>query len=114
MAIFLSALPTRKIKSIGIEFNKISKDEFLREFTRIKTTYLPKSIAFSTCGDFYQIDNKTVFIVTVQPSLFDPVFLWARDENNKIIKEFYIRADAASRHLYDIEELVKYCKSRWI
>ncbi len=29
-------------KVYGIEFKKISKDEFLREFTRIKTTYLPK------------------------------------------------------------------------
>ncbi len=100
-------------KVYGIEFNRISKDEFLREFTRIKTTYLPKSIAFSTYGDFYQVDSKTIFVITVQPSLFDPIFLWTRDENNKIVKEFYIRADAASRHLYDIEELVKYCKSRW-
>jgi predicted HTH transcriptional regulator len=33
-------------KALGINFIKISKDEFLREFTRIKAAYLPKSICF--------------------------------------------------------------------
>lgn len=97
---------------IGVDLNKITRDEFLREFTRIKSHYLPPSIALSTYGDFYTIDDKVIFIITVQPSLY-PVFLWTRNENNKIIKEFYVRADAASRHIYDIEELVKYCKSWW-
>lgn len=99
-------------KVIGVDLTKITTDEFLREFTRIKSHYLPPSIALSTYGGFYTIDDKDVFIITVQPSLY-PVFLWTRNENNKIIKEFYVRADAASRHLYDIEELVKYCKGRW-
>lgn len=99
-------------KVIGVDLIKITTDEFLREFTRIKSHYLPPSIALSTYGGFYTIDDKDVFIITVQPSLY-PVFLWTRNENNKIIKEFYVRADAASRHLYDIEELVKYCKGRW-
>jgi hypothetical protein len=89
----------RENKVYGIQFNRISKDEFLREFTRIKTTYLPKSIAFSTYGDFYQADNKTIFVITVQPSLYDPVFLWTRDNNNKVLKEFYVRSDAASARM---------------
>ncbi len=97
----------------GIDLTKISKDEFLSTFTRIKAQYLPKSIAFSTNGDFYNIDDKVVFVITVHHSLYDPIFVCKRDSNNKIIKEFYVRSDAASSPINDIEELVRYCRWRW-
>lgn len=99
-------------KVFGVSFPDNSQDKFLREFTRIKSRYLPPYIAHSINGDFYTIDNKTIFVITVFPS-YDPIFIKKKDDQNKLItKEFYIRSDASSRHLYDIEEVVKYCKKR--
>jgi len=96
-------------KVYGVKFPDNSKDKFLREFTRIKSRYLPPHIAHSIYGDFYKIEDKPIFIITVYPSN-EPVFIRLKDEQNKIInKEFYIRSDASSRHIYDIEEIVRYC-----
>jgi len=98
---------------IGLKFPNNSKDKFLREFTRIKTRFLPPHIAHTINGEFYQVDNVEIFVVTVFPSN-EPVFIKKKDGNNRLIrKEFYVRSDAASRHLYDIEEVVKYCKNNW-
>lgn len=98
---------------IGLNFQNITREFFRREFTRIKSRFLYPSIAYSIFGDFYFIDEKEVFVVTVYPS-DEPVFLRKKDENNKIVtKEFYVRSDAASRHLYDIEEIVKHCRKHW-
>jgi len=99
---------------VGLDFSKISKDFFRREFTRVKTRYLPPFIAHTIYGDFHQVNGKEIFVVTVYPSLNEPIFLRRKDENNKLLsKEFYVRSDAASRHIYDIEEIVKYCKTHW-
>lgn len=99
-------------KVIGVKFPDNSKDKFLREYTRIKARHLPPYLAHSINGDFYIIDQKEVFVITVFPSS-DPVFIRKKDEQNNLIsKEFYIRSDASSRHLYDIEEVVRYCKKR--
>ncbi len=99
-------------KVLGIKFPDNSKDKFLREFTRIKTRHLPPYLAHSINGDFYIIEEKEVFVITVFPNN-DPVFIRKKDEENHLIsKEFYIRSDASSRHLYDIEEVVKYCRKR--
>jgi hypothetical protein len=99
-------------KVIGVKFPENSQDKFLRGFTRIKSRYLPPYLAHSINGDFYSIADKTVFIITVFPSN-EPVFIRKKDDQNKLItKEFYIRSDASSRHLYDIEEVVRYCKKR--
>jgi hypothetical protein len=99
-------------KIIGIKFSENSKDKFLREFTRIKARYLPPYLAHGINGDFYTIEGKEVFVISIYPS-DEPVFLKIKDESNKIVrKDFYIRSDASSKHLYDIEEIVKYCRKR--
>jgi len=99
-------------KVYGVKFPDNSKDKFLREFTRIKARHLPPYLAHNINGEFYMIENKTVFVITVYPCI-DPVFLRKKDEqNNKTLKEFYIRSDASSRHLYDIEEILRYCRLR--
>lgn len=101
-------------KPIGLDFSHISKDLFRREFTRIKTRFLPSFIAHRIYGDFYSFEDKEIFVVTVYPSEYDPIFLRKKDESNKLInKEFYVRSDAASRHIYDIEEIAKYCRDHW-
>lgn len=99
-------------KVFGVKFPEDSQDKFLREFTRIKARYLPPYLAHSINGDFYTIDDKRVFVISVFPSL-EPVFIKKKDsQSNLIIKEFYVRSDASSRHLYDIEEVVRYCRKR--
>ncbi len=99
---------------IGLDFTKTTKDYFRREFTRIKTRFLPSFIAHTIYGDFYEVNGKEIFAVTIYPCHTEPIFLRRKDENNKLIsKEFYVRSDAASRHIYDIEEIVKYCKYHW-
>jgi hypothetical protein len=99
-------------KVIGVKFPDNSQDKFLREFTRVKSRYLPPYLVHNINGDFYIIDDKKVFVITVFPS-FDPVFIRKKDDQNKLItKEFYVRSDSSSRHLYDIEEVVRYCKKR--
>ena len=96
----------------GIKFPDDSKDKFLREFTRIKARYLPPYLAHSINGEFYIIDGKEVFVVTVFPTN-EPVFLKIKDDKNRLLrKEFYVRSDASSRHIYDIEEVVRYCRNR--
>jgi hypothetical protein len=97
---------------LGIDFKYISKDKFKREFTRIKTYYLPQSIAHTIYGDFYVIDSKEIFVITVYP-YSEPVFLKTKDEKDRFIKEFYVRSDAATRQIYDIEEMYKYCINKW-
>lgn len=99
-------------KVYGVKFPENSKDKFLREFTRIKSRYLPPYLTHSINGEFYTIKDKTIFIISVYPSI-DPVFIKLKDEQNKLInKEFYVRSDAGSRHIYDIEEVVRYCRKR--
>lgn len=99
-------------KVYGIKYPENSRDKFLREFTRIKSRFLPPYLAHSINGEFYKIDDKTIFVITVYPNI-DPVFIRLKDEQNKIInKEFYIRSDAGSRHIYDIEEVVRYCRKK--
>ena len=103
----------KKKRIIGLDFSKISKDEFLRDFTRIKTRYLPTFIAHTINGDFYTSDGKVIFAVTVFPS-DEPIFIRKKDEDNKLIaKEFYVRSDAGSRHVWDIEEIVRFCRINW-
>lgn len=106
-------LADKEKKVYGIKFPNNSKDEFLREFTRIKARHLPPYLAHNINGEFYKIEGKIVFIITVYPS-DEPVFVKIKDGQNKLLrKEFYIRSDASSRHIYDIEEVVKYCKNRF-
>jgi hypothetical protein len=97
---------------IGLDFKDTSKDKFKRAFTRIKTYYLPQSIAHTIYGDFYIIDNKEVFVITIYP-YSEPVFLKTKDEKDRFIKEFYVRSDASTRLIYDIEEMYKYCINKW-
>lgn len=99
-------------KVIGVKFPNNSQDKFLREFTRIKARYLPPYLAHGINGDFYPMDNKIIFVITVYPSS-EPVFIRIKDQQNVLTsKEFYIRSDASTRHLYDIEEVVRFCRKK--
>jgi len=112
--ILIIGIADKSSKVIGINFDKISKDEFLREFTRIKCHYLPPFIAHKINGEFREIESKEIFLIAVEPCKLEPIFLYnKKDNNNTLTKEFYVRSDAGSRHIYDIEQVIKYCREHW-
>ncbi len=59
-------------------------------------------------GDFHIIDDKKIFEVSAFPSKNNPVFL--KGQNGK---EFYIRGEASTRRIEDIEEIAHYCLDHW-
>jgi len=88
--------------------NKNEKDFFMLEFDQMLEHFLSFSIKSNVSGQFYQMDDKDIFVVTVSPSKRRPIFL--KGQNGK---EFYVRGEASSRQLTDIEELVNYCIEKW-
>lgn len=88
--------------------NKNEKDFFMLEFDQMLEHFLSFSVKSNVSGQFYQLDDKDIFVVTVSPSKRRPIFL-----KGQTGKEFYVRGEASSRQLSDIEELVNYCIEKW-
>lgn len=88
--------------------DKSQKDFFMLEFDQMLEHFLSFSIKSNVSGQFYKLNEKDIFVVTVTPSKRRPIFL--KGQNGK---EFYVRGEASSRQLIDIEELVNYCIEKW-
>lgn len=88
--------------------DKNEKDFFMLEFDQMLEHFLSFSIKSNVSGQFYQLNEKDIFVVTVTPSIHRPIFM--KGQNGK---EFYLRGEASSRQLTDIEELVNYCIEKW-
>jgi len=88
--------------------NKHEKDFFMLEFDQMLEHFLTFSVKSNVSGQFYQLDNKDIFVVTVSPSKRRPIFI-----KGQTGKQFYVRGEASSRPLTDIEELVNYCIEKW-
>jgi hypothetical protein len=87
---------------------KNPKDFFLLEFDQMLSHFLSFSVKSNVVGQFYELEGKEIFVVTVSPSNHRPVFL-----NGQTGKEFYVRGEASSQPLTDIEMIVNYCIDRW-
>jgi hypothetical protein len=87
---------------------KNEKDFFMLEFDQMLEHFLSFSIKSNVSGQFYQLNEKDIFVVAVTPSKRRPIFL--KGQNGK---EFYVRGEASSRQLTDIEELINYCIEKW-
>jgi hypothetical protein len=111
---FLIIGVTDKGKAQGLSFDfslsedKNAKDFFMLEFDQMLEHFLSFSIKNNVSGQFYQLNEKEIFVVEVAPSKRRPIFL--KGQNGK---EFYVRGEASSRQLNDIEELVNYCIEKW-
>ena len=79
------------------------------EFDEMIEQFISSSIINYVSGEFYQIDDKEIFVVTVQPSKRRPIFL--KKEDNK--KLFFVRRLASTKRLYDMEEIANYCIDKW-
>ncbi|HET8809648.1 MAG TPA: ATP-binding protein [Flavobacteriaceae bacterium] len=88
--------------------DKNEKDYFMLEFDQMLEYFLSFSVKNNVSSEFCKREEKDIFVVTVSPSIRRPIFL-----NGKYGKEFYIRGEASSRQLTDIEELANYCIDKW-
>lgn len=100
------------IQGLEFDFNladgKNQKDFFRLEFDQMLEYFLTFSVKSNVDGQFYEINGKDIFVVTVTPNKRRPIFL--KGQNGK---EFYVRGEASSRQLIDLEELVNYCIDKW-
>lgn len=87
---------------------KDPKDFFLLEFDEMIEQFISTSIINFVSGEFFQMEDKEIFIVTIQPSNRRPIFLKGQDG-----KEFFVRKLASSKRIYDIEEITNYCIDKW-
>lgn len=92
--------------SLAGEKNK--KDFFMLEFDQMLEHFLSFSVKSNVSGEFYQLNQEDIFVVTVTPNKRRPIFLKGQKG-----KEFYVRGEASSRQLTDIEEIVNYCIEKW-
>lgn len=82
---------------------KNPKDFFFLEFDQMLKHFLSFYVKSNIVGEFVSIQGKEIFVVSVSPLKQKPVFL-----NGQFKKEFYIRGEASSRQLSDIEDIVNY------
>ena len=110
--LFIGVRDSGEIQGLDPDFSlshlSDAKDFFLQEFDQMISHFLGFTIQDNIQTGFYEIDEKLIFVVEVRPSRRRPIFLINQDE-----KEFYIRAEASTRQLRDIEEINNYCLERW-
>ena len=100
--------PVGLASDFALSGDKDPKDFFRLQFDNIVRQYLPYWTKEKINADFYTLDAHDIFVVSVFPSMVQPVFL-----KNKDTKEFYVRWTASSMRYTDIEEIVKYCLEHW-
>jgi hypothetical protein len=65
--------------------------------------FCPLLLKTLTSLEFFTIDGKTICAITVEPSKELPVFV-----NHQDGKKFFVRAEASSQPVSDIEEIFEY------
>jgi len=83
-------------------------DFFLLEFDQMMNHFFTLRVISSVSGNIYQMNGKYIFVVTVTPSKRTPVFL-----NGQNGKEFWIRTEASTRQIIDIEDISNYSIEKW-
>ena len=110
--LFIGVDDDGKIQGLDYDYQlsngKKPKDFFQLEFDQMIEHFIGFSIKSNIDGQFYRAEGKDIFIVTVSPSKNRPVFLKSQNE-----KKFYVRGEASSRQIIDVEEIIKYCLSRF-
>ena len=79
------------------------KDYFQLEFDKMLERFLGFSNKSNIYGQFYELEKKEIFIVTVSPSKRKPIFLKTQDG-----KEFYVRGEGSTRPIIDVEKIIDY------
>lgn len=110
--LFIGVSDSGQIQGLDNDFKlseeKNQKDYFLLEFDQMLEHFLSFSIKSNVDGHFINIEDKVIFVVVVSPLKNRPVFLKGQDG-----KIFYVRGQASSRPLKDVEEIINYCIDRF-
>lgn len=110
--LFIGVKDNGDIQGLSYDYSlsegKEPKDFFRLQFDDMIKRFLSLSIINNVTGEFQKLDGKDIFVVTVFPSKRRPIFLNGQDG-----KEFYVRGEASSRKIIDIEELANYCIEKW-
>ncbi len=86
---------------------KKPKDFFQLEFDQMTQHFLGFATRSNINGQFIKLNGNEVFVVIVEPSS-RPIFLKSQND-----KKFYVRGEASSRQLAEIEEIINYCIDRF-
>lgn len=109
--LFIGVNDDKTIQGLEFDFSLANgKDEldfFQLEFDQMVEHFLGNSVRWNITSRFHKIEEKMIFEVEVFPFKNRPVFLKGRDG-----KEFYIRGEASTRKITDIEEILSYCIER--
>lgn len=109
--LFIGVKDNKTIQGLEFDFSlsngKDAKDYFQLEFDQMLQYFLGFAIKSNVNGQFYKIKEKLIYAVTIAPSLRKPVFLKTQEG-----KAFYIRGEASSRMIGDIEDIINYWLER--
>lgn len=92
---------------MGLEKGKDPKDYFLLEFDNMVKQFIGLSIKSNISGQFYEIEGKEIFYVTVSPNKKRLIFLKGHE-----CKELYIRGEASTHQVKDAEEIINCWRER--
>lgn len=111
--LFIGVGDDKQIQGLKDDFSLVQpttkdpKDYFLLEIDKLIRHYF-KTVASNIQGDFVTIDGTEIYVFTVFPSKYHPVFI-----NGRLGKEFYARFAASSEPFNDMEDLAIYCLNKW-
>jgi hypothetical protein len=111
--LFIGITDKGEIQGLDYDYNlangKNPKDFFQLEFDQMVKHFISFSVRSNLIGQFYELNGKEFFVVTVSPSKRRPIFFKGQEG-----KEFYVRGEASTRQLIDIEEIANYCLDKWL
>jgi hypothetical protein len=87
------------------------KDKILLELDSLLAYFFDLSIKPLVNSSIENIKGKDIFVILVTES-HKPIFL-KNKKYDRIEKEFYIRMNASTRQIYDIEEMVEYIFNKY-
>lgn len=109
--LFIGINDNGKVQGLEADFRLDTKgnpkDFFYLEFMSMLTSFFSKDIIALVKGDFEIIDDKIIFVVKITPSSY-PVFINNKMDPKNHKKEFFVRGNASSQQIMDIEEIIKY------
>ena len=110
--LFIGIDDDKSVLGLSSDFNlaneKKGKDFFLLSFDNLLNHFFGFSVKSNISGNFYLLNGIEIFIIEVEPSKKRPIFMKTKDS-----KRFYIRGEASSRQIIDIEEIINYCMERF-
>ncbi|HEY8660071.1 MAG TPA: ATP-binding protein [Hanamia sp.] len=107
--LFIGINDNGAVQGLDFDFSlangKNPKDYFRLKFDNMLEQFIGFSIKSNISLQFYEIEGKEIFYVTVSPSKKRLIFLNGQDG-----KELYVRGEASTRQIKDAEEIINYWK----